>query len=123
MDPRQSRRSTIPVGIAVTRPSPAAIIQAVTKAEEDGLPTVWSTVVGSFPDAVTCLAIAAAQTQWISVGTSGHARGRGGSRSSSPAVGRARSGGAQHRCRRGALRGDEFPRALRTPALLRRDVR
>ena len=60
----------LPIGIGVTRPSPRLVIEAVVHAEEDGLPAVWTTVVGTFPDAVTSLAIAAARTQRISLGTS-----------------------------------------------------
>jgi F420-dependent oxidoreductase-like protein len=66
----QDRTQALPIGIGVTRPSPRTIIDAVVQAEEDGLPAVWSTVVGTFPDAVTSLALAAARTQRVTLGTS-----------------------------------------------------
>src|SRR5690348_16973288 len=62
--------SPLPIGIGVTRPSPRLVIEAVVRAEEDGVPAVWSTVVGTFPDAVTSLALAAARTRRIALGTS-----------------------------------------------------
>jgi alkanesulfonate monooxygenase SsuD/methylene tetrahydromethanopterin reductase-like flavin-dependent oxidoreductase (luciferase family) len=58
------------IGLAISRPTPSAAIKAIIRAEEGGLPAVWSTVIGTAPDAVTTLAVAAARTQHITIGTS-----------------------------------------------------
>ncbi len=62
--------SQLPIGLAITRPQPQEMIHAVTQAEEGGLYAAWSTVGGTAPDAVTILAVAAAQTRSIRLGTS-----------------------------------------------------
>jgi F420-dependent oxidoreductase-like protein len=60
----------LPIGISVSRPSPSALVEAIVDAEEAGLPTVWSTVGGTNPDAVTVFAAAAIRTRHIQLGTS-----------------------------------------------------
>ncbi|HZU14373.1 MAG TPA: LLM class flavin-dependent oxidoreductase [Chloroflexota bacterium] len=61
---------TLPIGVSVVRPAPQAMLDTAREADRAGVPTAWSTVAGISPDAVTILAIAATQTQRISLGTS-----------------------------------------------------
>ena len=56
-------------GLVIRRPDPAATVDAIVRAEEQGLPAVWSTVGGTNPDAVTFFAAAAARTSRIVFGT------------------------------------------------------
>jgi F420-dependent oxidoreductase-like protein len=56
-------------GLAIRRPDPAATLAAIIRADEQGLPTAWSTVGGTNPDAVTLFAAAAARTTRIGLGT------------------------------------------------------
>jgi len=56
-------------GLAVRSPNAAATLAAIVRAEEQGLPAVWSTVGGTNPDAVSLFAAAAAQTSAIGLGT------------------------------------------------------
>lgn len=56
-------------GLAVRSPNPAVTLAAIVKAEEAGVPAVWSTVGGTSPDAVTMFAAAVAKTSKIEVGT------------------------------------------------------
>src|SRR4051812_1164758 len=56
-------------GLAVRSPHAAATLAAIVRAEEQGLPAVWSTVGGTNPDAVSLFAAAAAQTSAIGLGT------------------------------------------------------
>lgn len=58
------------IGVVLRRPAPAATIEAIVRAEEHGVATVWSTVGGTAPDAVTLFAAAAMRTQRIAFGTS-----------------------------------------------------
>jgi F420-dependent oxidoreductase-like protein len=58
------------IGLAITRPSPSAAVEAIVRAEQAGIPAVWSTVAGTSPDGVTILALAAARTQRLELGTS-----------------------------------------------------
>ncbi|MDP8923171.1 MAG: LLM class flavin-dependent oxidoreductase [Chloroflexota bacterium] len=56
-------------GLVIRRPDPAATLAAIARAEEVGVPAVWSTVGGTNPDAVTLFAAAAARTTRIGLGT------------------------------------------------------
>jgi F420-dependent oxidoreductase-like protein len=56
-------------GLAMRNPNPADTLAAIVRAEQLGLPAVWSTVGGTNPDAVTLFAAAAAQTSRIGLGT------------------------------------------------------
>ena len=56
-------------GLAIRGLNPAETLAAIVRAEERGLPMVWSTVGGTNPDAVTLFAAAAARTSGIGVGT------------------------------------------------------
>jgi F420-dependent oxidoreductase-like protein len=56
-------------GLAVRSPNAAATLAAIVRAEEQGLPAVWSTVGGTNPDAVSLFAAAAARTNAIRLGT------------------------------------------------------
>jgi F420-dependent oxidoreductase-like protein len=58
------------IGMSLSRPSPSALVEAIVEAEQAGLPTAWSTVGGTNPDAVTTFAAAATRTQHIQLGTS-----------------------------------------------------
>lgn len=58
------------IGLVLRRPTPAATIDAIARAEQRGIETVWSTVGGTSPDAVTLFAAAAMRTQRITFGTS-----------------------------------------------------
>ena len=55
-------------GLAIRGPNPAETLAAIVRAEERGLPLVWSTVGGTNPDAVTLFAAAAAKTSTIGLG-------------------------------------------------------
>jgi F420-dependent oxidoreductase-like protein len=57
-------------GLAVRSPNAAATLAAIVRAEEQGLPAIWSTVGGTNPDAVSLFAAAAAKTSMIGLGTS-----------------------------------------------------
>jgi alkanesulfonate monooxygenase SsuD/methylene tetrahydromethanopterin reductase-like flavin-dependent oxidoreductase (luciferase family) len=56
-------------GLAIRNPNPADTLTAIVRAEQLGLPAVWSTVGGTNPDAVSLFAAAAAQTTRIGLGT------------------------------------------------------
>lgn len=56
-------------GLAIRNPNPADTLAAIVRAEQQGLPAVWSTVGGTNPDAVSLFAAAAAQTSRIGLGT------------------------------------------------------
>lgn len=56
-------------GLAVRNPNPADTLATIVRAEQQGLPAVWSTVGGTNPDAVSLFAAAAAQTSKIGLGT------------------------------------------------------
>ncbi|MGE3268618.1 MAG: LLM class flavin-dependent oxidoreductase [Chloroflexota bacterium] len=56
-------------GLAIRNPDPAVTLAAIVRAEQQGLPAVWSTVGGTNPDAVSLFAAAAAQTSTIGLGT------------------------------------------------------
>jgi F420-dependent oxidoreductase-like protein len=58
-----------PVGLLVTRPTPAATLELIIRAEEHGVPAAWSTVGGTNPDAVTLFAAAATHTHQITLGS------------------------------------------------------
>jgi alkanesulfonate monooxygenase SsuD/methylene tetrahydromethanopterin reductase-like flavin-dependent oxidoreductase (luciferase family) len=60
----------LPIGVSLSRSSPSALIQAIVAAEGAGLPTVWSTIAGTAPDAVTTFAAAATRTERIQLGAS-----------------------------------------------------
>ena len=60
---------TLRAGLVIQRPTPAATLAAITRAEELGVTTAWSTVGGTAPDAVTLYAAAAARTSRIGFGT------------------------------------------------------
>ncbi|MBV9280529.1 MAG: LLM class flavin-dependent oxidoreductase [Chloroflexi bacterium] len=60
----------LPIGLALSRPSPSALVDAIADAEERGLGRAWSTVGGTGPDAVTAFAAAALRTRHIQLGTS-----------------------------------------------------
>jgi len=60
----------LPIGIAISRSTPSEAIDEMVRAEKDGVSSVWSTVAGTSPDAVTALAVAAARAQRIGLGTS-----------------------------------------------------
>jgi F420-dependent oxidoreductase-like protein len=57
-------------GLAIRGLTPAESLAAIVRAEERGLPMVWSTVGGTNPDAVTLFAAVAAKTSKIGFGTS-----------------------------------------------------
>ena len=57
-------------GLVIPRQSPTATLAAIERAEERGVPAVWSTVGGPAPDAVTIFAAAAVRTSQIGLGTS-----------------------------------------------------
>jgi F420-dependent oxidoreductase-like protein len=57
-------------GLAIRNPNPADTLAAIVRAEERGVRTIWSTVGGTNPDAVTLFAAAAARTARIELGTS-----------------------------------------------------
>ena len=56
-------------GLVIRRPDPAATLDAIARAEEQGLPAVWSTVGGTAPDTVTLFAAVAARTTRMGLGT------------------------------------------------------
>jgi F420-dependent oxidoreductase-like protein len=56
-------------GLVIRRPNAAATLAAIEQAEARGISTVWSTVGGAAPDAVTLFAAAAARTSRITLGT------------------------------------------------------
>ncbi|MCC7369053.1 MAG: LLM class flavin-dependent oxidoreductase [Chloroflexi bacterium] len=56
-------------GLAVRSPNPVETLATIVRAEQQGLPAVWSTVGGTNPDAVSLFAAAAAQTSSIGLGT------------------------------------------------------
>lgn len=56
-------------GLAIRGLNPAESLAAIVRADERGLPMVWSTVGGTNPDAVTLFAAALAKTGTIGVGT------------------------------------------------------
>jgi F420-dependent oxidoreductase-like protein len=56
-------------GLAIHKPNPADALAAIVRAEQQGLPSVWSTVGGTIPDTVSLFAAAAAQTSRIGLGT------------------------------------------------------
>lgn len=56
-------------GLAIRGLNPAETLAAIVRADERGLPMVWSTVGGTNPDAVTLFAAALAKTKTIGVGT------------------------------------------------------
>lgn len=57
-------------GLVIRRPNPAAAIDAIVRAEQLGLPTVWSTGGGTGSDTVTLFAVAFSRTTRIELGTS-----------------------------------------------------
>lgn len=56
-------------GLAIRNPNAAVTLDAIIRADERGLPAVWSTVGGVNPDAVSLFAAAAARTSTIGLGT------------------------------------------------------
>jgi F420-dependent oxidoreductase-like protein len=62
--------ASLHAGLVIRRPNPAATLAAIERAEAGGLDTVWSTVGGVAPDAVTLFAAAAVRTTRITLGTS-----------------------------------------------------
>jgi F420-dependent oxidoreductase-like protein len=56
-------------GLAIRGSNAAEVLAAIVRADERGLPMVWSTVGGTNPDAVTLFAAAAATTKQIGLGT------------------------------------------------------
>jgi F420-dependent oxidoreductase-like protein len=56
-------------GLAIRGPNAAVTLAAIVRAEEIGVPAIWSTVGGTNPDAVTLFAAAAAKTSRIGLGT------------------------------------------------------
>src|ERR687887_48341 len=58
-----------PIGLLVTRPGPSATLALIVRAEQHGVPTAWSTVGGTTPDALTLFAAAATRTHQIMLGT------------------------------------------------------
>ncbi len=56
-------------GLVIQRPTPAATLAAIMRAEEHGVTTAWSTVGGTAPDAVTLFAAAAVRTTRMTFGT------------------------------------------------------
>lgn len=56
-------------GLVIQRPTSAATLVAITRAEERGVTAVWSTSGGAAPDAVTLFAAAADRTRRITFGT------------------------------------------------------
>jgi F420-dependent oxidoreductase-like protein len=57
------------IGLVLRRPTAAATVDAIARAEQRGIASVWSTVGGTAPDAVTLFAAAALRTQRITLGT------------------------------------------------------
>ena len=62
--------ASLRAGLVVRRPNPMSTIDAIVQAEERGIESVWSTVGGTAPDAVTTFAAAAVRTTRIGLGTS-----------------------------------------------------
>ncbi len=60
---------TLRAGLVIQRPTPAATLAAIARAEERGITTAWSTVGGAAPDAVTLFAAAAVRSTRIGFGT------------------------------------------------------
>ena len=58
------------VGIAIPAPDARSVIESVVEAESVGVKAAWLTSGGDAGDALTTLAIAAAQTESIKLGTS-----------------------------------------------------
>ncbi len=58
------------VGIAIPAPNSKAVLENIQRAEELGIPAAWLTSGGAAGDAMTLLAVAAAQTKRILLGTS-----------------------------------------------------
>jgi F420-dependent oxidoreductase-like protein len=56
-------------GIAIRKPNSAETLATIVRAENQGVPTVWSTVGGTRPDAVTLFAAGLAKTSRINLGT------------------------------------------------------
>lgn len=56
-------------GLVLRQHTPLATLASIVRAEEHGVPAVWSTVGGTNPDAVTLFAAAAMQTTRITLGT------------------------------------------------------
>jgi F420-dependent oxidoreductase-like protein len=56
-------------GLAIRNPNAAVTLDAIVRADERGLPAVWSTVGGVNPDAVSLFAAAGAKTSKIGLGT------------------------------------------------------
>jgi F420-dependent oxidoreductase-like protein len=67
---RRKAMATLRAGLVIRRPTPAAVLAAIERAEAGGLDAVWSTVGGVAPDAVTLFAAAAVRTARITLGTS-----------------------------------------------------
>lgn len=61
--------TTKPIGLVLFRSTPSAGVDAILDAERYGIPTIWSTVGGTNPDAMTLFAAAAARTKQIGFGT------------------------------------------------------
>jgi F420-dependent oxidoreductase-like protein len=61
--------ATLRAGLAIRGPNPAEVLAAIVRADERGVPMIWSTVGGTNPDAVTLFAGAAAKTSRIGLGT------------------------------------------------------
>jgi alkanesulfonate monooxygenase SsuD/methylene tetrahydromethanopterin reductase-like flavin-dependent oxidoreductase (luciferase family) len=57
-------------GLAVRRTNPLEAIDVIVRAEQAGVPMIWSTVGGTNPDAVTAFAAAAMRTSRIGFGSS-----------------------------------------------------
>jgi F420-dependent oxidoreductase-like protein len=62
--------ATPPMGLLVERPNPTATLELIDRAEQHGVPTAWSTIGATNPDAVTLFAAAATRTHHIALGTS-----------------------------------------------------
>ena len=58
------------VGIAIPAPDARSVIDSVIEAESAGVKAAWLTSGGDAGDALTALAVAAAQTESIKLGTS-----------------------------------------------------
>jgi F420-dependent oxidoreductase-like protein len=56
------------VGVAIHKPTAAAMVQAIAQAEAAGVPTVWLTT-GAGPDGLTVFAAAATTTRSVRMGT------------------------------------------------------
>lgn len=62
--------ASLPIGLAIARSTATEVVDAATRAEEEGSYAVWSTVGGTAPDAMAIFAAVALRTSSLMLGTS-----------------------------------------------------